>query len=287
MLSTFSIVACDLRARQWGVAVQSKFLAAGAVVPFAQAEVGAIATQAHANTSYGPRGLALLAHGLSASEALQQLIESDAERDARQVGLVDTHGRAAAFTGKACMDWAGHHIGDGYCCQGNILAGAEVVAAMARAFESSSGSLAERLLAALAAGQAAGGDRRGQQAAGLLVVQDKGGYAGYNDRLIDLRVDDHTTPIAELQRVLKLHQLYFGKPRAEDLLPIRGDLAREIQQIVTRAKFYDGPVTGEYDAATRDALTRLIHTENLEEREQTDATIDRVALEFLRERIGG
>jgi uncharacterized Ntn-hydrolase superfamily protein len=285
MLSTFSIVACDLTAGQWGIAVQSKFLAAGAVVPYAQAGAGAVATQANANGSFGPCGLALLAEGLAADEVLRQLLADDAGRSSRQVGLVDTRGRAAAHTGHACMAWAGHHVGEGYCCQGNILAGAAVVAEMARAFESTAGMLGGRLVAALEAGQAAGGDRRGQQAAGLLVVQKHGGLGGYNDRLIDLRVDEHSAPIAELKRILVLQQLYFGKPRPEDLLPIRAELAQEIQHILQRADFYDGPLTGEYDPATRAALTRLIHTENLEEREQADDRIDRVALDFLRQRF--
>ncbi|MBI1801298.1 MAG: DUF1028 domain-containing protein [Chloroflexi bacterium] len=287
MLSTFSIAACDREARQWGVAVQSKFLAAGAVVPFAQAEVGAVATQAHANTTYGPRGLALMAQGLIASEVIRQLTEADPERGARQVGMVDAQGRAAAFTGQQCFEWAGHSVGDGFCCQGNILAGPAVVSAMAQAFESTTGALAGRLVAALEAGQANGGDRRGQQSAGLLVVQAGGGYGGYNDRLIDLRVDEHPAPIAELRRILALQRLYFGKSRAEDLLPIQGALAREVQEIVRRAGYYNGPLTGDYDEATRSALTRLIHTENLEEREQRDERIDRVALEFLRARFGG
>jgi uncharacterized Ntn-hydrolase superfamily protein len=285
MLSTFSIVACDLSAGQWGVAVQSKFLAAGAVVPFAQPGVGAVATQANANGSFGPRGLALLAEGFAADEVLSRLLADDPGRDSRQVGVVDARGHAAAHTGRACMDWAGHHVGSGFCCQGNILAGADVVAEMSRAFEGTGGMLGARLVAALEAGQAAGGDRRGQQAAGLLVVQAHGGLGGYNDRLIDLRVDEHATPIAELKRIFALQQLYFGKTRPENLLPIRGELAQEIQGILQRAGFYPGPPTGEYDAATRAALTRLIHTENLEEREQLDDRIDRIALEFLRERF--
>ena len=282
MLSTFSIVACDLLKRQWGVAVQSKFLAAGAVVPFAQAEVGAVATQAHANTAYGPRALTLMAEGLPARDVVHWLTANDPLRESRQVGVVDAEGHAAAFTGKACIEWAGHQIGDGYCCQGNILAGEAVVAALARAFELSSGALATRLVAALAAGQAAGGDRRGQQAAGLIIVQAKGGYGGYTDRLIDLRVDDHPTPIAELERVLSLHQLYFGETRAEDVLPLRGELAREAQRLAQRAGYYAGPLHGEYDEATRAAFIRLLHTENLEEREQPDDKVDRVVMEFLR-----
>ena len=285
MLSTFSIVACDMSAGQWGVAVQSKFLAAGAVVPFAQAGVGAVASQANANGSFGPRGLALLAQGASAQEVVAQLLLDDPGRDTRQLGVVDSQGRAAAHTGQRCMDWAGHHVGDGYCCQGNILAGAAVVAEMARAFESTGGMLGGRLVAALEAGQAAGGDRRGQQAAGLLVVRARGGLGGYNDRLIDLRVDEHATPIAELRRILVLQQLYFGKTRPEDLLPIRGELALEIQRILQRAGNYSGPLSGEYDAATKAALYTLIHTENLEEREQPDDRIDRVALDYLRQRF--
>jgi uncharacterized Ntn-hydrolase superfamily protein len=161
-----------------------------------------------------------------------------------------------------------------------------VIAGMARAFEAAGGELAARMLAALEGGQAAGGDRRGQQAAGILVVQAHAGYGGFSDRLVDLRVDEHATPIAELRRIFELSQLYFGKTRPEDLLPIRGELAREIQQIIQRAGVYAGPISGEYDEATRSALSRLIHTENLEMREQSDDTIDRVALGYLRERFG-
>jgi uncharacterized Ntn-hydrolase superfamily protein len=283
---TFSIVACDLKAGQWGVAVQSKFLAAGAVVPFAQAGSGAVATQANANWSYGPRGLQLLAQGEPAAEVVRLLTEPDAGRETRQLGVVDAQGRAAAHTGRKCMDWAGHQVGEGYCCQGNILAGPDVVTSMARAFEAATGMLAERLVSALEGGQTAGGDRRGQQAAGLLVVQANAGYGGYSDRLVDLRVDEHPAPIAELRRILVLYQLYFGKTRPEDLLPIEGALAREIQRLTQSAGVYTGPLNGEYDEASRRALSRLIHTENLEMREQSDQHIDRVALEYLRERFG-
>ena len=282
---TFSIVAYDAAAKQWGVAVESKFLAAGAIVPYAKAGVGAVATQAHANTTYGPRGLALMAEGLPADVALQALLANDPESDRRQVGLVDANGRAAAHTGARCLNWAGHVTGEGYTCQGNILAGPAVVQAMARAYEAASGELAERLVTALQAGQDAGGDRRGQQGAGLLVVQVAGGYGGYNDRVIDLRVDEHATPIAELRRILALHRLYFGKPRPEDLLPIEGDLAREMQAILQRAGTYKGAVTGVYDAATHAALVELSSTENFEERQQPDAKIDRVVLDFLRGRF--
>jgi uncharacterized Ntn-hydrolase superfamily protein len=283
---TFSIVAHDHATGQWGVAVQSKFLAAAAVVPFAEADIGALATQAYANTAYGPRGLELMRLGLAAEDVLRELIKNDAQREMRQVGLVDSQSRAAAFTGRECLEWAGHIVGDGFCCQGNILANKLVVTEMARAFEHTQGALAARLIAALAAGQAAGGDRRGQQSAGVLVAQARGGYGGYNDRLLDLRVDDHPTPIAELERLYRLHQLYFGKPRPEDLLPIAGELARELQRLAQRAGYYTGALTGEWDANTRAAFTRLIHTENLEEREQPDDKVDRVVVEFLRERFG-
>jgi uncharacterized Ntn-hydrolase superfamily protein len=283
---TFSIVAHDHATDQWGVAVQSKFLAAAAVVPFAEADIGALATQAYANTAYGPRGLELMRLGLAADDVLRELIKNDGQREQRQLGLVDAQGRAAAFTGRECLEWAGHIVGDGFCCQGNILANKLVVTEMARAFEHTQGALAARLIAALAAGQAAGGDRRGQQSAGVLVVQARGGYGGYNDRLLDLRVDDHPTPIAELERLYHLHQLYFGKPRPEDLLPIAGELARELQRLAQRAGYYTGALSGEWDADTRAAFTRLIHTENLEEREQPDDKVDRVVVEFLRERFG-
>ncbi|MBI5880018.1 MAG: DUF1028 domain-containing protein [Chloroflexi bacterium] len=283
---TFSIVAYDAAAKQWGVAVESKFLAAGAIVPYAKAGVGAVATQAHANTTYGPRGLALMAEGLPADVVVQALLANDPESDRRQAGLVDADGRAAAHTGARCLNWAGHITGEGYTCQGNILAGPDVVQAMARAYEAASGELAERLVTALQAGQDAGGDRRGQQGAGLLVVQVAGGYGGYNDRVIDLRVDEHATPIAELRRILALHRMYFGKPRPEDLLPIEGDLAREVQAILQRAGTYKGAVTGVYDAATHAALVELSSTENFEERQQLDAKIDRVVLDFLRGRFG-
>lgn len=282
---TFSIVAYDAGTKQWGIAVESKFLAAGAVVPYAQAGAGAVATQAHANTSFGPRGLALMAQGLSADIVVQALLANDPEGDRRQVGVVDASGRAAAHTGVRCLNWAGHVVGAGYTCQGNILAGPDVVQAMARAYEAAQGELAERLLAALQAGQDAGGDRRGQQGAGLLVVQAAGGYGGFNDRLIDLRVDDHAAPIAELRRILALHRLYFGKPRPEDLLPIEGDLAREVQGILQRAGTYKGPLNGVYDIETHAALVELSGIENFEERQQPDARIDRVVLDFLRGRF--
>jgi uncharacterized Ntn-hydrolase superfamily protein len=286
MLATFSIVAFDPKNGDLGVAVQSKFLAAGAVVPWAKAGVGAIATQSWANTSYGPKGLELLSLGLSAPEVVEILIAEDEGRDLRQVGIVDAQGRAAAYTGKGCFEWAGHIIGPGYACQGNILAGPKVVEAMAEAFERSDGELAHRLVAALEAGQAAGGDRRGQQSAALLVVREKGGYGGFNDRYVDLRVDDHPEPIKELKRLLSLYELYFFKPKPEDLVEIKGEIALEIQRILLKTGDYKGPLSGQYDEATKEAFKNLCLRENLEERWQEEPLVDLTVLNFLKERFG-
>jgi uncharacterized Ntn-hydrolase superfamily protein len=201
---TFSIVARDEVTGDFGIAVQSKFVAVGAVVPWAKAGVGAIATQSLANTRYGTMGLDLLSSEVSAAETVARLVAEDAERAFRQMGIVGMTGAPATYTGEECPPWAGGHIGDHYACQGNILVGEDTVQAMARTFEETAGQLCHRLIAALAAGQAAGGDSRGQQSAALLVVREGGGYGGFNDRFIDLRVDDHPQPIVELGRILYL-----------------------------------------------------------------------------------
>lgn len=283
--STFSIVAYDPQAEEWGIGVQSKFLAVGAVVPWAKAKVGAIATQAWANLSYGPRGLELLQQGLSAADVVQQLTKDDPDREKRQLGVVDAQGRAASFTGKECLFWAGHIVGDNYCCQGNILVSEETVKAMARAYEESKGDLADRLVAALFAGQKAGGDSRGQQGAGLLVVKDKGSYGGFIDRMIDLRVDDHPTPILELQRILELHRLYFGQTDPQKLVKLEGSVVKELQGIMLRTGHYNGPISGAYDEATRTALRKLVGIENLEDRWRDDDLIDGIVLDFLQQRF--
>jgi uncharacterized Ntn-hydrolase superfamily protein len=282
---TFSIVARDPEAGELGIAVQSKFLAVGAVVPWAQAGVGAIATQAWANTTYGPGGLDLLASGLSAKETIERLTGADDGRASRQVGIVAMHGVPATFTGGECLPWAGGHVGEHYTCQGNILVGEETVLSMARTFEQTSGHLCDRLMAALAAGQAAGGDSRGQQSAALLVVRERGGYSGFNDRFIDLRVDDHPQPIEELQRILQLHKLYLFPPEPQDILPIDNSLASELQELLTISGDYKGSVNGVYDTATRDAFRQFSGRENLEERWFEDARIDRVVLEFMRKKL--
>jgi uncharacterized Ntn-hydrolase superfamily protein len=208
---TFSIVAFDSATGDLGIAVASKFLAVGAVVPWARAGIGAVATQASADTRWGARGLEHLQRGADPKETIKRLHTQDeaTETPRRQVGIVDARGRSASFTGRECVDWAGGRVGLHYACQGNILVGPEVVEAMASAFENGSGDLAQRLVDALAAGQAAGGDRRGQQSAALLVVREGGGWHGYNDRYIDVRVDDHATPIDELRRIVQLWRETF------------------------------------------------------------------------------
>jgi len=281
---TFSIVARDLKAGEFGIAVQSKFLAVGAVVPWAKAGVGAIATQSWANTSYGPQGLELLASGLSATEVSARLTNADEGRASRQLGIVGMQGEPATFTGEECFPWAGGHAGEHYACQGNILVGEETVLAMARTFEGTAGQLCDRLIAALAAGQAAGGDSRGQQSAALLVVRQGSGYGGFNDRFIDIRVDDHPQPIEELQRILQLHKLYLFPPDPLDILVIDQHVARDLQELLITTGDYQGAINGYYDDATRDALRKFSGRENLEERWFEDARVDRVVLEFMRQK---
>jgi len=270
VVATYSIVACDLEAKQWGVAVQSKFLAVGSVVPWAEPEVGAIATQAYANPSYGPNGLALLRKGLSASEVVERLTSEDEGRDQRQLGVVDAHGASASWTGPHCPDWAGHRTGPGYAAQGNILVGEETVAALSTTFETNTRlPLAQRLIECLAAAQAAGGDRRGQQSASLLVVEQEGGYSGLADILGVLRVDDHEQPIQELRRISKLHHRLFGQSPHEDWLPLQGELRTEVDERLARLGY--------------DSLDDWAGVENLEERVDGEDAIDPVVLDALRE----
>jgi uncharacterized Ntn-hydrolase superfamily protein len=274
LVATYSIVGCDLDASQWGVAVQSKFLAAGSLVPWAEPGVGAIATQAFANPRYGPQGLTLLREGLSADEVVERLTTADDGRDHRQLGVVDAQGRGASYTGAECMDWAGGRTGPGYAAQGNILVSAETVDALATTFEQTQGRpLAERLLECLAAAQAAGGDRRGQQAAGLLVVERDGGYAGLSDVLVDLRVDDHDRPITELARIYELHQMFFGETPRRGWLTVDDELRAELEERLRRLG-YTGPLEESYP--------RWAGAENLEERIDGIAAVDPVVLGHLR-----
>jgi uncharacterized Ntn-hydrolase superfamily protein len=211
-VATFSIVAVDPVTGEIGIAVQSRIVGVGGIVPFARAGVGAVATQAYANVAYGPAGLAALDEGIPPEKVLPLLTENDPQREKRQVGIIDAAGVAANFTGGECMDWAGGIVGEHFAVQGNILTGGEVVVAMAAAFRESTGLLAERLIAVLKAGQAAGGDKRGMQSAALLIVREGWGYGGLNDRFRDIRVDEHTDPITELERVYRAHCKLFPRP---------------------------------------------------------------------------
>ena len=268
LVSTYSIAACDLERGQWGVAVQSKFLAVGSVVPWAQPEVGAVATQAYANPRYGPDGLALLRQGLPAEVVVRRLTDADEGRNERQLGIVDSDGRAATYTGSACLDWAGGRSGECYAAQGNILVSAATVDALAETFEAAQGTLAERLLEALAAAQDAGGDSRGQQSAALLVVERDGGYAGLTDTLVDLRIDDHARPIEELQRLLGLHELLFGKTPPAQLIKADDALRAELRDRLDRLGFQ--------------RLEDWASVENLEDRVDGEELLDPVVLDALR-----
>jgi len=269
IVATYSIAACDLDASQWGVAVQSKFPAVGSIVPWAEARVGAIATQAYANPRYGPEGLALLREAATAEETVEKLVAADDGRDTRQVGIVDRSGNSASWTGPRCVEWAGHRDGFCYAAQGNILVGAETVDALVETFTATEGrSLARRLLECLAAAQAAGGDRRGQQSAALLVVESDGGYAKLSDTQVDLRVDDHERPIDELRRLYDLHDQLFGVTPREDWLPLEGALGAEVAERLGRLGY-----------ATLDAWAGV---ENLENRVDDGEQIDPVVLEALR-----
>jgi uncharacterized Ntn-hydrolase superfamily protein len=280
MVATFSIVAFDPEANSLGVAVQSKFLAVGSVVPWARAGVGAVATQAMANYNYGPRGLGLMAGSMTAEQTLEALVSADEDREHRQVGVVDGRGGAATFTGSECFEWAGGITGEHYAAQGNILVGGETVEAMARTYEEMDGDLATRLLSALDAGQAAGGDSRGKQSAALLVAREGGGYGGDNDRVVDLRVDDHPDPIEELIRIRDLHTLYFGETVPEDVIAVDGDVRVQVAEALRRSGYVQEQEIE--DDALFDALSAYIRTENFEEREQRRGYLDRAVLEYMK-----
>ena len=322
---TYSIAALDPATGDLGVATQSKFPAVGAVVPWARAEVGAIATQSFANVAYGPDGLTLLAEGASAPDVLARLVADDPLREQRQAGIVDRHGVAATHTGRECFAWAGGRTGTGYAAQGNILAGAAVVDGIAETFEAGGKPFAELLVACLLAAEAAGGDRRGRQSAALLVVRTAGGYGGGNDRLIDIRIDEHDDPVPELARVLDLHRLYLDKPTVESLVPVDEALGGELRALLTRLDAGPGsrfagvyqpmwqvlgeaapppaeaeagddaerPMTGTprdlpagWDGDWQDALEAWMGVENLEARNAAAGWIDPRVLTFLRAKAG-
>ena len=281
---TFSIVAFDPNASpspEWGVAVASKFLAVGAVVPAARAGVGAIATQAFANATYRPRGLDALASGADAAAVLTELTESDDEKEQRQAGIVDARGGVATFTGKECMNWAGGRTGEGYCCQGNILTGAAVVDDMVSAFEAGGGELASRLVDALVAGYEAGGDARGMQSAALLVVRQGGGYLGGTDETVNLRTDDHPDAVHELERLFSVHQFYFPRPEALKFEEIDESLASEMKALLSGLGYKPGSGAS-YDRKLRDALFDFVGTENLEQRWNDGGRVDREVVSYLR-----
>ncbi len=275
LVSTYSIAACDLEAGQWGVATQSKFLAVGSVVPWAEPHVGAIATQAYANPRYGPAGLALLREGLAAQEVVDRLTAADEGREHRQLGVVDREGRGASFTGSECLDWAGGKTGPCYAAQGNILVSAQTVEAIAQSFELTGGKpLAERLLDCLDAAQAAGGDRRGQQSSALLLVEKDGGYAKLSDTIVELRVEDHERPLEELRRLYGLHQAIFGETPRDHWLTVDAALAGELRERLAKLG---------YEGELEQAFNRWAGNVNLEERVDGVAEIDPVVLEELRE----
>src|SRR4030095_154858 len=278
---TFPIVACDLEEQSWGVAVASKFPAVGAVVPWAQAGVGAVATQSFANTSFGPRGLALMGTGFSAQETLDRLLDDDPDKELRQVGLADAKGGAATFSGTGCFAWAGGVSGKGYAIQGNILASGNVVPTMEETFLKKKGNLPTRLHAALLAGDRAGGDKRGRQSAAIYVSKPKAGYGGFLDRWLDYRVDDHEDPVPRLGELLEMHELYFGKSTEADRVEIKGTVQEQITEILTQQGYLKN------GKEFTDAFNEFIGNENFEERADSETKwIDAPVLKYLTKKFG-
>lgn len=280
LVATFSIVAADPETGEVGVAVQSKFLAVGSVVPWAKANVGAVATQSWANTAFGPEGLALLEKGLSPEEVIDKLVADDPDRSLRQVAVINAEGEASAFTGHECYDWAGHIIGKHHSCQGNILISEETVSEMSRTFEASEGPLAERMLKAVAAAQHAGGDSRGKQSAAVYVVQEGAGYGGYNDVKVDLRVDDHPEPIEELQRLYELHKMYAAP--SEDKLAIEGDVLKTVVEQLVKLSLLEMGDYNSYNAEVKEALKLFVLRENFDDHWSEEALIDESVLAYLK-----
>ena len=281
-ISTFSIVGFDPDTGEIGIAVQSKFLGVGSVVPWARAGIGAIALQSWSNTSYAESALKMMSEGVHPEEIMAVLTGPDDMREQRQVGIVDCKGRSATYSGSSCMDWAGGICGENFAAQGNILVGKATVDALAETFISGKGDLSSRLTSALAAGQKAGGDRRGMQSAALYIAKAGGGYGGYNDRYVDIRVDDHPDPINELCRILTLWRLQFFKTRPGNVEPISGEVKDFILDILARENYYRGP-QGSWDTQMQKAFTAFIHTNNFEEREAAPGHIDREVLDYLRD----
>lgn len=272
LVATFSIVAADPDTGEIGIAVQSKFLAVGSVVPWAKANVGAIATQSWANTTYGPEGLKLLELDYSPNEVVDQLVKDDPGRAFRQFAVINAKGEVSAYTGEDCFDWAGHKVGVNHSAQGNILVSEETVTAMSKTFEQSNGLLAERLLAALSAAQKAGGDSRGKQSAAIYVVQAGAGYGGYNDVKVDLRVDDHPEPIEELARLYQLHQVFFSPSKQK--VEIEGNLLQDIKDSLYKKGYLSKNSYDNYEGEVQDALRTYALKENFDDRWTEEHSID-------------
>jgi uncharacterized Ntn-hydrolase superfamily protein len=282
---TFSIAACDLKTGEFGVAVQSKFFAVGAAVPYARADAGAVATQAWFDPAHGQRALALLAEGASAEQVLSALLEGEPANNGRQIGIVDRSGRAAAYTGPGCSDWAGHEVGEGFCCQGNILAGPAVVAEMAKAFRAATGPLPERMIAALEAGQQAGGDRRGKQSAALYVARADSGFAWMGDRYIDIRVDDHPEPIQELGRLMATYRAGVWGRLMEARVPLDADLVEFVQAKLRGLDRLTAFAPGTWDEGTRAAVAQFCAESGVEAEIGADgATLPRGLFKLLMNR---
>ncbi|OLC05776.1 MAG: hypothetical protein AUH42_06785 [Gemmatimonadetes bacterium 13_1_40CM_70_11] len=302
---TYSIVAYDSVTGDLGVAVQSKFPNVGGIVPWARAGVGAVATQSLGNTDYGEKGLELIALGASAPEAMRVVMRADPRPAQRQVGMVDAHGEAASWTGDSCFDWAGGKVGGtpvarsggkgelivgrGFAAQANIMVSDQTVKNMAEAFQRATGPLADRLMAALVAGQAGGGDKRGMESAALLVVRKNAGYLGLNDRYIDIRVYDDTNPIRELRRLYELHRLYFFTSRTEDLIPLTPAVVKQLEPILLREplrqqeKWLDAR-QGTANRKFLEALANFMYWENYDVRVRMDGKIDKVVLDDILKR---
>jgi uncharacterized Ntn-hydrolase superfamily protein len=283
---TWSIVARDPVTGELGIGVSSKFMCTGALIPWAKANVGAIATQSWINGVYGREGLRMLEEGLAPHDVLEKLLAQDPDRESRQVGIVDAQGRTANWTGKDCMAWAGDYKEENISCQGNVLVDENTVKATVEAFKNTKGDLADKIMAGLLAGDKAGGDNRGKESAAMLVVKEHGGWGGWTDRYLDLRVDDNPEPVQELNRLLGLHKLYFRKSDPKDLIPRTAEINSELQEMLSRLGFYSGPVNGVWTPETKESLWILEQRENLEDRHQDGDVIDKVSLEFLRKQFG-
>ncbi|MDX2506269.1 MAG: DUF1028 domain-containing protein [Gammaproteobacteria bacterium] len=281
---TFSIAGFDPKTGDLGIAVHSKFPNVRVTIPFAQAGVGAVATQSYCNTSFGPKGLELLKNGATPQQVIDILIQNDQDRDYRQVGIIDAKGNAANYTGLECFDWAGGYTGKNCTVQGNVLAGEQVITAMEQGFQEFQGSLAERLIHALNMGQEAGGDRRGQQSAALLVVRENAGYGGHDDRYVDISVYDHQHPMQELKRLYELHRLTYFKSEAKNLKPVDSVIAKELQAIMHTKGFYKGEINGVFDKQTQKSLHDFMGWENYDERMRDDDLIDLEVLEDIRKK---